>query len=144
MDNLVFRPLNDNDWNKNYFNLLSQLTDVVELDENTFKNLLNEIKKTSEIYVYEDIVNNKIVATAKLLIEQKLARGGGKVGHLEDVVVDVGYRKMGLGGKLVINIIDLARQRGCYKLIGNCTLDLIGYYEKIGFSNKGTQFAIYF
>ena len=144
MDNLVFRTLNGDDWNKNYFNLLSQLTDAVELDENTFKNLLNEIKKTSEIYVYEDIVNNKIVATAKLLIEQKLARGGGKVGHLEDVVVDVGYRKMGLGGKLVINIIDLARQRGCYKLIGNCTLDLIGYYEKIGFSNKGTQFAIYF
>ena len=144
MDNLVFRTLNGDDWNKNYFNLLSQLTDAVELDENTFKNLLNEIKKTSEIYVYEDIVNNKIVATAKLLIEQKLARGGGKVGHLEDVVVDVGYRKLGLGGKLVINIIDLARQRGCYKLIGNCTLDLIGYYEKIGFSNKGTQFAIYF
>ena len=27
---------------KNYFNLLSQLTDVVELDENTFKNLLND------------------------------------------------------------------------------------------------------
>lgn len=144
MDNLVFRTLNGDDWNKNYFNLLSQLTDAVELDENTFKNLLNEIKKTSEIYVYEDIVNNKIVATAKLLIEQKLARGGGKVGHLEDVVVDVGYRKLGLGGKLVINIIDLARQSGCYKLIGNCTLDLIGYYEKIGFSNKGTQFAIYF
>jgi len=144
MDNLIFRPLNNNDWNKNYFNLLSQLTDVVELDENTFKNLLNEIKKTSEIYVYEDIKNDKIVATAKILIEQKLARGGGKVGHLEDVVVDVGYRKLGLGRKLVINIIDLARQGGCYKLIGNCTLDLIGYYEKIGFSNKGSQFAIYF
>ena len=144
MDNLVFRTLNGDDWNKNYFNLLSQLTDVVELDENIFKNLLNEIKKTSEIYVYEDIVNNKIVATAKLLIEQKLARNGGKVGHLEDVVVDVGYRRLGLGRKIIGNIIDLARQMGCYKLMGNCATDLIGYYEKIGFSNKGNQFAIYF
>lgn len=141
-NNFVFRKLNEKDYSDDYFKLLLQLTDSKVMNENEFKNILNEINKNGNIFVIED--KGKIIATAKLLIEHKLIRGGSKVGHLEDVVVDKNYRQYGLGKKLVNKIVEIARERGCYKIIGNCDNSLIGFYEKLGFLNKGSQFAIYF
>lgn len=144
MENLIFRTLNENDHNKDYFLLLNQLSNSNNLNQNNFKEIFYNIQKTSEIYIYEDITTNKIVASATLMIEQKFIRNGGKVGHLEDVVVDEKYRGLKLGKKLIEHIIDLAKIKGCYKIIGNCDPNLFNYYQKIGFSNKGNQIAIYF
>lgn len=144
MENIVFRKLNENDWDKGYFDLLKQLTEAKELDKDRFKEILKNIEKTAEIYIYEDVIKGKIIASATLMIEQKFIRNGGKVGHLEDVVVDVQYRGLSLGKELISKIINLASEKGCYKLIGNCNSNLIGFYEKNGFSNKGIQIGIYF
>jgi len=141
---LIFRELKEDDYGNDYFNLLSQLTKAENISENDFKNALTEINKNGNVFVFEDKNNGKIAATAKLLIEQKLIRGGGKVGHLEDVVVDKDYRKYGLGKKIVLNLVDLAKEKGCYKIIGNCDDSVIKFYEKIGFENKGNEIAIYF
>ena len=144
MENLIFRTLNENDYNKDYFLLLNQLSNSNNLNQNNFKEIFYNIQKTSEIYIYEDITTNKIVASATLMIEQKFIRNGGKVGHLEDVVVDKDYRKYGLGKKIVLNLVNLAKEKGCYKIIGNCDNSVIKFYEKIGFENKGNEIAIYF
>lgn len=143
-DPFVFRKLNYNDYSPEYFQLLKQLTEAEQIDRQKFKEILDEINKNSNIYVLEDITNKKIVASATLIIEHKLIRNGGKVGHLEDVVVDENYRGNNLGKNIVLKIIDLAKENGCYKIIGDCSPELLKFYEKMGFQNKGNQIAIYF
>jgi len=144
MENIIFRELNENDWDKGFFELLKELTQSEKLDEEKFKEILKVINKTANIYIYEDIKTSRIIGTATLMIEQKFIRGGGKVGHLEDVVIDKNYRGLNLGLNLIEKIINLAKEKGCYKIIGNCDSNLIGFYKKCGFSNKGIQIAIYF
>ncbi len=47
--------------------------------------------------VIEDLTLGKIAAQGTLVIEQKFIRGLGRVGHLENLVVDKFYRKNNLG-----------------------------------------------
>jgi len=144
MENIIFRELCKNDWNKGYFDLLKQLSTSSPMGEDEFKNILDIINKSATIYIFEDTSTSKIVGTATLMIEQKFIRGGGKVGHLEDVVIDKNYRGINLGIKIIEKIVNLAREKGCYKIIGNCDEKLLVFYEKNGFSKKGVQIAIYF
>ena len=41
------------------------------------------------------------MATGTLLIEEKLLRNFGKVGHIEDIVIHLDFRKYGLGKKMI-------------------------------------------
>ena len=47
---------------------------------------------------------NKVVATGTIYIEYKFIHQVGKVGHIEDMVVDSDYRNKGLGTMIVENL----------------------------------------
>ena len=49
------------------------------------------------VIVIEDMTNKRIVAAGTLLVETKFLRGGGLVGHIEDIVVDKAQRGKDLG-----------------------------------------------
>ena len=138
----IFRKLEESDYHKNYLQLLAQLTEVGKITPDEFTIILAKIK--SQIWVFEDTAANKIVASASIFLEQKIIHGGGIVAHLEDVVVDEGYRGAQLGKKLIANIIDKARESGAYKIIADCKTELLSFYSKNGFQKKGEQIAIYF
>jgi len=139
---LIFRKLEESDYNKNYLQLLSQLTEIGQITPDEFANIFKKIQ--SQIWVFEDTHTNKIVASASILFEQKIIHSGGIVAHLEDVVVDESYRGIKLGQKLIANIIDKARESGAYKIIADCKTELLSFYSKNGFQKKGEQIAIYF
>lgn len=66
-------------------------------------------------------------------------------GLLEDVFVDENFRGRGIGSEFVGQIIQKARDLGCYKII--CTSrygrdEVHAMYEKIGFENRGLEFRI--
>lgn len=138
----IFRKLEESDYDKNYFQLLSQLTEVGNINKEKFSNILNKIQ--SQIWVFEDTNAKKIVASASIFLEQKIIHGGGIVAHLEDVVVDKNYRGNQLGQKLIANVVEKARESGSYKIIANCKPELLSFYSKNGFEKKGEQIAIYF
>ena len=138
----IFRKLEESDYHKNYLQLLAQLTEVGQITPDEFTNILAKIK--SQIWVFEDTAVNKIVASASIFLEQKIIHGGGIVAHLEDVIVDEGYRGAQLGKKLIANIIEKARESGAYKIIADCKTELLSFYSKNGFEKKGEQIAIYF
>ena len=140
--NIKFRKLSLDDFNKGYLQLLEQLTIVGNISKEEFLKIYGNIG--SNIYVYEDLEAQKIIASATLLIEQKFIHNGGKVGHLEDVVVDSNYRGFRIGQKIIQKIINLAKENNCYKLIADCKTDLIPFYQKNGFQKKDEQIAIYF
>jgi glucosamine-phosphate N-acetyltransferase len=138
----IFRKLEEYDYNKNYLQLLSQLTEVGHINQKKFSNILENIQ--SQIWVFEDTHLNKIVASASIFLEQKIIHNGGIVAHLEDVVVDESYRGIKLGQKLIANVVGKARESGAYKIIADCKPELVSFYSKNGFEKKGEQIAIYF
>ena len=138
----IFRKLEESDYHKNYLQLLSQLTQVGNITPVDFSKILGKIQ--SQIWVFEDSQANKIVASASILLEQKIIHCGGIVAHLEDVVVDEEYRGNQLGQKLIANIVEKARESGAYKIIADCKPELLSFYSKNGFEKRGEQIAIYF
>ena len=137
-----FRKLEESDYHKNYLQLLSQLTQVGNITPKEFSNIFGKIQ--SQIWVFEDNVTNKIVASASIFLEQKFIHDGGIVAHLEDVIVDQYYRGAQLGKKLIANVVEIAKNSGAYKIIADCKPELISFYSKNGFEKRGEQIAIYF
>jgi len=136
------RLLHKNDFYKNYINLLSQLSTIDNITYQNFLNVYNSLNNNHKIYVVE--INDVIIASATLLIENKFIHNCGKVGHIEDVVVDKNYRKNGIGKKIVQFLIDEAQNLNCYKVILNCSEYNKLFYQKIGFTNKNIEMSMYF
>jgi glucosamine-phosphate N-acetyltransferase len=138
----IFRKLEESDYHKNYLQLLSQLTQVGTISPEEFSKILSKIQ--SQIWVFEDVHANKIVASASIFLEKKIIHCGGIVAHLEDVIVDESYRGNQLGQKLIANVVEKARESGAYKIIADCKPELVSFYSKNGFEKRGEQIAIYF
>ena len=110
--------------------LLKQLTISGNFD---YEEIFEKIN--SEIFVAK--IENKVVGMASIFIEQKLLRFGGKVGHIEDVVVDSDFRGKGIGKKLLEHCISVAKENNCYKVILDCDIDNSNFYNKCGFLEYG-------
>ena len=138
-----FRYLQKKDYNLNYFDLLEQLTKVnkEQISQNDFCNFIETLNENHQIIVIE--INNKIVATGTILIENKLIHGINKVAHLEDIVVDNTMRGKGLGKKLISFLLDIAKNKKCYKTILNCKKEYITFYEKCGLKHSGAEMVKY-
>jgi len=93
--------------------------------------------------VIEHCSSNTIVATGTILIECKLIRDYGKVGHIEDIVVDDKFRGYGLGKEMIRILTDYSMKNGCYKTILDCSDENVGFYEKCGYERKGAQMSLY-
>lgn len=66
-------------------------------------------------------------------------------GFLEDVFVEEEFRSKGVGGELVKAVIDEAKVRGCYKLVGtsrNSRSEVHEFYKKLGFEDYGKEFRM--
>lgn len=139
---MEFRDLTYSDYNKQYFELLSQLTVCNQISQDKFKNIIDNLNSNHKIIVYEE--NNKILASGTLLIEQKIIRNCGKVGHIEDIVVDKSLNGKGIGKLLIEKLKQYAKEQGCYKIILDCRNEVVGFYEKCGFNKKEEQMVLYF
>lgn len=84
------------------------------------------------------------MGTATLLLERKFLRHCGKVGHIEDVVVDERCRGARLGLRLITALTEAAQAAGCYKVVLDCSEDNVAFYEKCGLRRKDVQMANYF
>lgn len=137
---MTIRLLKTEDYYKGFLELLGQLTITPIVSYQDFCERFNEIDNL--IYVIEE--NNIIIATASIFIEKKFIRNLGIVGHIEDVVVDNKYHGQGLGKKLILHLLEIAKNNKCYKVILDCSEENVGFYEKCGFENKGIEMAKYF
>ena len=116
-----------------YQNILFQLNSYK-------KNILNmNILASRNIYVLK--VNNIVVSTAKLFVEDKIYES---VGHIEDVVTDTEYRGHGYGKKLIKYLLHISLHKyNCYKTVFNCSQNLDEFYEKCGMTKTGSSFSVY-
>lgn len=143
---LVLRQLEIGDYHKGYLELLGQLTTAGSVSEEQFNERFAAIQERGNDYyivVVEDLDLGKIVATGTLFVEYKFLRGCGKVGHVEDVVVDSSRRGANLGKRIVTALLTKAKDAKCYKVTLYCKNSNLAFYEKLGFQQKEVQAAIY-
>lgn len=80
-------------------------------------------------------INNQIVGYGAIVYEIKIR--GGKMAHIEDIVVNQHSRGIGIGKKIIDFLIDNAKKKGCYKISLSCKSNNISFYEKCGFTSDG-------
>ena len=143
------RLIEYNDYHKGYLDLVNQLFKLnsimyegQSIGYESFSKILDTIKlQGGHIYVIEDVINRRIIACGKLIVEQK--SHGSKMGIIQDVVTDAGYRGTGHGYQIISKLIEISKQLLCYKVVLNCNPENIGFYNKCGFVQKGVEMCIY-
>ncbi|XP_008813450.1 glucosamine 6-phosphate N-acetyltransferase-like [Phoenix dactylifera] len=146
-DLLPIRRLEISDKSKGFVELLAQLSHCPSLSDADFRARFADLAALGDdhvICVVEDRRTGRIVATGSVFIERKFLRGCGKVGHIEDVVVDAAARGRRLGQRVVRYLVEHAKGAGCYKVILDCERDRKAFYEKCGFTEKSVQMTLYF
>ena len=82
---------------------------------------------------------NIIIGVATLHIIKKLTR---ILGLIEDVAVNENYRGLGIGKKLVKELIKIGNEKNCDKIVLNSSEKNSKFYEKIGFQKNELQMVI--
>lgn len=138
---MSFRLIEEGDYDKGIFSLYSQLSHGRECTRQYFNSFVESLNTNHNIYVLEE--DNKIIVCATFVIESKLIRGGSRIMHIEDIVVDKYNRGRGLGLEIVKLLVEKSKTMGCYKAILNCADEYIDFYKKNGFTAKGCHMAVY-
>jgi len=127
--NYIIRNININDYNSYKIHIHT------EISKEYFENFINNVLcDNHQIIVIE--IDNQIIGSGTLLIEEKLTYGGCKMGHIENILIDENYRKLKLGSILVNKIVHIAKQNKCYRIDLSCEEQITNFYEKIGFHKQ--------
>lgn len=145
MINYIIRDLNEDDYHLNHLKLYKQLTHIEpeKITKDKYSEYVSNLNDNHLVKVMYDVDNNKIISSITIIIENKLIRNMGKVGHIEDFVVDKEYRRRGLGKKMIKYAINYCKKMGCYKVILDCNDDKSIFYEKCGFSKNSVCMSYY-
>ena len=128
---MIMRELNKEDYEE-YNKLINEFRPSnFQITREIFENIYDIIFRNSIIFVLE--IDNKLVATGKLLIEQKFIHNLAKYGYIEDVIVSEDYRTKGLGQKMIKYIVDYCKRNKFYKITLTCNEKLCSFYEKNNF-----------
>ena len=139
MSEIKIRDIVESDIDIGFLESLDSLRNASNLDKDTAKDILKKIIGNPDHIIHVAEVDGKIVGSTTLLIEQKFIHEGGKVGHIEDVVVSKEFEGRGIGIKLVTSLLEVAKTKNCYKTILDCKNELIPFYERMGFKQESNQ-----
>lgn len=95
-----------------------------------------------EIWVADE--SGTLYATATVLYEPKFIRDLATVAHVEDVCVKTSMRGLGLGKQLIQHVCAAAKDKGCYKILLDCTDENVEFYHKCGLNRVGNQMCVYY
>tara|TARA_Y100000590_G_scaffold461745_1_gene624044 strand:- start:2840 stop:3274 length:435 start_codon:yes stop_codon:yes gene_type:complete len=139
MSDVKIREIVESDIENGFLESLDNLRTASNLDRETAVDILKKIIRNPDHVIHVAEINSKIVGSTTLFIEQKFIHDGGKVGHIEDVVVSKEFEGREIGMKLVISLLEKAKIMNCYKTILDCNDELIPFYERIGFKKEANQ-----
>jgi len=134
MTEVTIRKIELADLSNGFLESLDSLRKASELDPKKAQEILTDIKSKSNHVIYVAVLDSLIVGSATIFLEQKFIHNGGKVGHIEDVVVRKNYQRKRIGEKLVNALLEYAKKNGCYKTILSASDDVVPFYEKLGFN----------
>jgi len=116
---------------------------VLSID--TARAIWAKIKQYPDYTVYVATAGEDVVGTFTLLVMDNLAHMGARSGIIEDVVVKPGWRRRGVGSRMMRFALDVCKTKGCYKaaLSSNQQRESAHtFYESLGFARHGYSFLI--
>ena len=122
----------------------NDINQVIEIWTNSFSrnfdkpinpNYLSDPNSITIVMSEENIV----IGVATLHIIKKLTR---ILGLIEDVAVNKNYRGLGIGKKLVKELIKIGNEKNCDKIVLSSSEKNSKFYEKIGFQKNEVQMVI--
>ena len=119
---------------------LHEQPETVAWSSTTWARILGDPNRT--ILVAEDR-GEFAVGTADVLVVPNLTHDGAPWALVENVVVDTGWRRRGVGRALLRHAVRVADDAGCYKLQLTSSNHRGGahrFYERLGFTATSTGF----
>ena len=98
-----------------------------------------KIMEDPNIHYRVAVEDGKVLGVATLVAINKILRSGSRMGLIEDVAVSPEARGLGLGKLLIKDLLVLATELGCYKVVLNCSDDNVAFYEKCGMYKAENQ-----
>ena len=129
----IIRELKKEDLWNGFIKSLDTLSHASDIDRARAEEVFEEIDANRNHVIIVAEVDGRIVGSGTLIIEQKFIHKGGLVGHIEDWVIDKEFQGRGIGRKITERMLEIARERGCYKTILDCKPNLESYYKNMGF-----------
>ena len=139
MNEPIIRELQLEDLENGFLETLDSLRLASNIDKDKAKEIFKKIDSNPDHIIAVAEMDGKIVGATTLLIESKFIHEGGLVGHIEDVVVNQKVQGKKIGEKIMKYLLEFAKNRGCYKTILDCTDDVKGFYEKLGFKHTANE-----
>ena len=135
----IIRELKREDLWNGFLKSLDSLKLASDIDKTKAEEVFEKINSNPDYIIAVAEMEGKIVGSTTLLIESKFIHQGGLVGHIEDVSVDKDFQGKKIGEKIMKYLLEVSKNRGCYKTILNCTDDVKRFYEKLGFKQVASE-----
>ncbi|KAI8060224.1 acyl-CoA N-acyltransferase [Gongronella butleri] len=145
-DGYTLRALRNTDYERGFLKVLEVLTEVGNHTKEQYLDQFNYLKQHNDQYYTITITNDaedRVVAAGTIFVERKFVHKNGLVGHIEDIAVDQNQQGKKLGLRIIQALKFIGAQRGCYKVILDCSEKNIPFYEKCGFKHKEYEMAWY-
>jgi len=142
MGEVTVRELKKEDLWNGFLTSLDSLKEASSINKEKADAIFEKINSNPDHIIAVAEIDGKIVGSTTLLIESKFIHNGGLVGHIEDVVVDKNYQGQKIGEKIMKFLIEISKNRGCYKTILDCTDDVKPFYEKLGFKQVASELRL--
>ena len=139
MEEVTIRELKEDDIQKGFLKTLDTLRQTSSITQEKALEIFKEIKINPKHIIIIAELNGEIIGTTTLLVEPKFIHQGGKVGHIEDVVVRKEFQGRKIGQKIIKFVLQIAKNHGCYKTILDCSDDVKSFYEEIGFKQHSNE-----
>ena len=137
--NYIYRNINENDFD--VVSLLNHLTETGNITIDAFSEFVKTLNVNHQIIVV--VLNDTIIASGTIFIENKLIHNMGKVAHIEDIVVHPNHRGKSVGSTLLGVLKRIAIEQNCYKISLNCNNNLRSFYENNGIYYHDNQMVAY-
>ena len=139
MNEVTIREIKIEDLENGFLETLDSLRLASNIDKEKAQEIFKKIDSNPDHIIAVAEMDGEIVGATTLLIESKFIHEGGLVGHIEDVVVNQKVQGKKIGEKIMKYLLEFAKNRGCYKTILDCTDDVKGFYEKLGFKHTANE-----
>ena len=142
MGEVTVRELKKEDLWNGFLTSLDSLKEASSINKEKADAIFEKINSNPDHIIAVAEIDGKIVGSTTLLIESKFIHNGGLVGHIEDVVVDKNHQGQKIGEKIMKFLLEISKNRGCYKTILDCTDDVKPFYEKLGFKQVANELRL--
>ena len=133
--NISIRVIVQNDM----YSVIELLQSISEFkpSKSDFLSIWNSFSEQPNVYSLVAVMDNQIVGYGSIVIETKIR--GGKIGHIEDIVSHLLFRKKGIGKAILDALFNVAKANGCYKVNLQCKEQSMEFYEKCGYEVCGVS-----